>query len=293
MIQAATLCIKKELGFLLLGGRNIMEKDFKQLTKSSTSAEIKQYFNAILKLSKAREEFPVNLDEVWLLVYGRKADAVEALQRDFMEGVDFQVLRQIPQNPNGGRPTNEYRLSVSCLEYFIARKVRPVFEVYRQVFHKTAKQVESKDPMAMNANTLYNLRMKAVAWTAKMLNLSEESKLRMIQAVTEPLGLPSPDYVTSKGAMHSATYLLKQRGNPINIISFNGRMLANGYLEEKERPSKSKGTSRFKCLTKKGLTYGENEVCPKNVLETQPHYYDDKFDELLGKLSITIKTNEE
>lgn len=258
----------------------------KELTKTSTNAEIKQYFNAILKLSKASEEFPVNLDEVWLLVYGRKADAVEALQRDFMEGVDFQVLRQNPQNPNGGRPINEYRLSVSCLEYFIARKVRPVFEVYRQVFHKTAKQIETKDPMAMNANTLYNLRMKAVAWTAKMLNLSDESKLRMIQAVTEPLGLPSPNYVASKGAMHSATYLLKQRGNPITIISFNGRMIANGYLEEKERPSKSKGTSRFKCLTPKGLTYGENEVCPKNVLETQPHYYDDKFDELLGKLGV-------
>lgn len=265
----------------------------KELTKTSTSTEIKQYFNAILKLSKASEEFPVNLDEVWLLVYGRKADAVEALQRDFMEGVDFQVLRQNPQNPNGGRPTNEYRLSVSCLEYFIARKVRPVFEVYRQVFHKTAKQIETKDPMAMNANTLYNLRMKAVAWTAKMLNLSEESKLRMIQAVTEPLGLPSPDYVTSKGALHSATYLLKQRGNPINIISFNGRMLANGYLEEKERPSKSKGTSRFKCLTEKGLTYGENEVCPKNALETQPHYFDNKFDELLGKLGVIIKETEE
>lgn len=26
-------------------------------------------------------------------------------------------------------------LSVSCLEYFIARKVRSVFEVYRSVFH--------------------------------------------------------------------------------------------------------------------------------------------------------------
>lgn len=29
-------------------------------------------------------------------------------------------------------------LSIPCLEFFIARKVRPVFEVYRQVFHKVA-----------------------------------------------------------------------------------------------------------------------------------------------------------
>ena len=30
-------------------------------------------------------------------------------------------------------------LSVPCLEFFIARKVRPVFEVYRKVFHNVAK----------------------------------------------------------------------------------------------------------------------------------------------------------
>lgn len=119
-----------------------MEKDLKHLSKSSTSTEIKQYFNAILTLSKASEEFPVNLDEVWPLVYGKKSDAVEALQRDFMESVDYQVLRQNPQNLKGGRPAAEYHLSVPCLEFFIARKVRPVFEVYRQVFHKTAKQIE-------------------------------------------------------------------------------------------------------------------------------------------------------
>lgn len=70
-----------------------------QLTKSSSSEEIKMYFNAILKLAKASEKYPVNLDEVWMLVYGRKSDATDALQRDFVENDDYQVLRQNPQNP--------------------------------------------------------------------------------------------------------------------------------------------------------------------------------------------------
>ena len=69
------------------------------LSKESSESEIKRYFNAVLKLSQADNEFPINLDEVWPLVYGRKADAVEALQKDFMNGVDYQVLRQNPQNP--------------------------------------------------------------------------------------------------------------------------------------------------------------------------------------------------
>lgn len=110
------------------------------LSKESSESEIKRYFNAVLELSKSNNEFPINLDEVWMLVYGRKSDAAEALQRDFIENVDYKVLRQNPQNSNGGRPSIEYRLSVSCMEFFIARKVRPVFEVYRQVFHKTTAQ---------------------------------------------------------------------------------------------------------------------------------------------------------
>lgn len=110
------------------------------LSKESSEDEIKHYFKAILELSKLDGRFPVNLDEVWPLVYSRKSDAVEALQRNFVENEDFQVLRRNPQNSQGSRPSNEYLLSVSCLEYFIVKKVRPVFEVYRQVFHKVAKQ---------------------------------------------------------------------------------------------------------------------------------------------------------
>lgn len=123
----------------------------KQLTKQSSEAEIKAYFCAVLNLSESDEEFPVNLDDVWPLVYSRKDKAVRALQSNdlFIKGIDYQVLPQngenspaIPQNggkPKEGRPVDIYMLSVPCLEFFIARKVRPVFEVYRQVFHKVAE----------------------------------------------------------------------------------------------------------------------------------------------------------
>ena len=78
-----------------------------QLTKQSSDSEIKRYFTAVLKLAKSREQFPVNLEEVWPLVYGKKSDAVQALQRDFIEDVDYQVLRQNPQTlMEGGRSMN-------------------------------------------------------------------------------------------------------------------------------------------------------------------------------------------
>lgn len=116
-----------------------------KLTKQSTEPEIKLYFEGVLELSRGNEEFPVNLDDVWPLVFGRKQEAVRALKNDkyFFEGIDYQPLRKNAQRADNGQFNGAdkviYMLSVPCLEFFIARKVRPVFEVYRKVFHKVAE----------------------------------------------------------------------------------------------------------------------------------------------------------
>lgn len=250
------------------------------LSKESSENEIKRYFSAVLELSQSDNEYPINLDEVWMLVYGRKSDAVEALQRDFMEDVDYQVLRKNPQNPNGGKPINEYKLTVSCMEFFIARKVRPVFEVYRQVFHKTAKYA--------GKFAEENVRDKiAVAdWLAGFLHLNECSKLALAKTIAEPLGLPVPDYAPSKGVLRSAGDLLRKHGCKISAQVFNKLMMKCGYMVERTRNSSNGGIKKFKTITGKGLEYGENQVCPNNPRSTQPLYFEDKFGELLVCIGV-------
>ncbi|SEA81197.1 Phage antirepressor protein YoqD, KilAC domain [Prevotella sp. tc2-28] len=111
------------------------------LTKGSTESDIRRYFEGVLQLSKSSEEFPVNLDEVWPLVYGQKGDAVGALKKKFEEGIDYKavpIALEDAKAKKGGQNKMDYYLTTSCLEYFIARKVRPVFEVYRAVFHRVA-----------------------------------------------------------------------------------------------------------------------------------------------------------
>lgn len=112
------------------------------LKKSSSSEDIKSYFMAILSLSKSGSEFPVNLDEVWPLVYARKDNAVRELVANFIQGIDYQLLREDAEQKRGGGNKISYYLSISCLEYFIARKVRSVFEVYRAVFHKVVQELQ-------------------------------------------------------------------------------------------------------------------------------------------------------
>lgn len=152
------------------------------LSLKSTNDEIRKYFIAVLNLSKSNEKYPVNLDDVWMLVYGRKQEAVRALTSEiFIQDIDYQLLRQNAQNPKGGRPTIEYHLSVSCLEYFIARKVRPVFDVYREVFHKV-NEIAPKVAKSSAADKRKIARLeKELEQTKEMLKWTRWSERREIE----------------------------------------------------------------------------------------------------------------
>ena len=118
----------------------------------------------------------------------------------------------------------------------------------------------------------------------ELLNLSEASTLSLMQKVADPLGLPTPDYVQSKGILKSARDLLKARNTGISSQAFNKLAIKEGFLVEKTRPSTSGKVKTFKMITDKGKEYGENQVSPNNPKETQPTWFEEKFDALLNIL---------
>lgn len=251
------------------------------LSKESSESEIKRYFNAVLKLSQADNEFPINLDEVWPLVFPRKDHAVRSLKEDFIEGIDYQTLpkngEQNVENGWGGNNRIDYFLTVPCMEFFIARKVRPVFEVYRKVFHHVANHANHKSLTA----TKVRASLEWVKGVSEMLNLNDSSKLMLLGQVAQPLGLPVPDYTPSHGTLRPATELLKAHGIKMSAQDFNKLLAEKGYLATLTRKSSGGKEKRFKSITAKGLSYGENQVSPHNPRETQPLWYEDKFAELL------------
>lgn len=120
----------------------------------------------------------------------------------------------------------------------------------------------------------------------KLFHSSDASTAAYFNKGITQFGLPPIDYVPSKGVKFSATDLLRKFNRSESIYKFNKRMLELGYLEEKTRVSRksSNGLKKFKAITEKGLEFGENMVNPNNELETQPHYYESKFGELLSIL---------
>jgi phage antirepressor YoqD-like protein len=93
--------------------------------------KLRHYFDTVFAAEDSGEEFAVNLEHIWRIGYSRKDVAVRALLGQFAEGIDFQVSRIIAENPEGGRPAEQYRLTTSCAEYLAVRANREVFDVYR------------------------------------------------------------------------------------------------------------------------------------------------------------------
>lgn len=145
------------------------------LTKESVPSDIERYFRGVLALDQQDKVFSVNLDDVWQLVYSERGKAVRALKDAFIENVDFISLAQNgKQSKQGGSNKIDYYLTSACLEYFVARKVRPVFEVYRRVFHHVAAQVQQPQP-SLQEQVQINLTF--ADWAIKTLNLNDASSM--------------------------------------------------------------------------------------------------------------------
>lgn len=141
----------------------------------SDDLSIRSYFEKVLNLSKLGDKFPVNLDDVWPLVYSAKEKAVRALvsSDQFMQGIDYEILATNGENTTVGRPVNVYMISISCMEYFIARKVRSVFNVYRDVFHKVINKIPSSYSEALR---MYADEVEARERAEKEAKLALEAK---------------------------------------------------------------------------------------------------------------------
>lgn len=103
------------------------------LSAQSSSNEIKSYFNSALTLTKSGEKFPVDLDDVWPACYTRKCDAIKELteSNQFYEKKDYKIIHS--RKKKDGVCQEKYKLSLTCLEYLIARKVPKIFNIYTEI----------------------------------------------------------------------------------------------------------------------------------------------------------------
>lgn len=259
------------------------------LSKDSSPSEIERYFRGVLELDQQDKVFSVFLDDVWMLAYSRKDAAVRALKVNFMENVDFIVIHQDVENSKDGRPIDNYYLTSACLEYFVARKVRPVFEVYRRVFHHVANNIQQQSA-SLNEQIQANLTF--ADWTIKTLNLNDASKIAWAKKISDKFGLAAelPSVVnagTANPVLHAASDLLKERNVGISAQAFNRMLELNGVVRKATRPGRFGKTHKWFVINPDYDRFGQNQQDPKYQQQTQARWYDNLFDELLGIVGIS------
>ena len=128
----------------------------------------------------------------------------------------------------------------------------------------------------------------------RLLNPAPSSRVMMLAKIAEQNGLDAqflPAYAVDAAANSSdgssmptkaLTALLREHGVGMSAALFNERLAGAGLLARLTRRNGKGETVGFWSVTSAGLEYGKNLTSPASPRETQPHWYVERFPELLN-----------
>lgn len=225
-------------------------------------------------------------------------------QYGFVENQDYQVFHKIMENPKGGRPLDEYALSIDMAKelsmversergkqarrYFIACE-----DKLKEVAAKGYVTTSTAKPKQVNAS---KKRVEAIfTWVeglSTMFNLSNAAKFKVLEKEAELLSLPMPDGVRSEGAVERVGKLLKEHNvmngdKPMRSKDFNDILVEKGYMRTLERTKSDGSIEKYRNLVGRGLIFGINDWNKySHSPKTEPYFFIDKFPELLKELGL-------
>ena len=137
--------------------------------------------------------------------------------------------------------------------------------------------------------------LRGIAFIADTLRISDSGKLGMFTKYCQenaPRLLPAlPAYAidapivagtTLSASSEETAPITKIVAGITSAAKANQALHRAGLLEQKTRLSRSGEEKRYWCVTELGLEYGKNVTHPNSPLETQPHWYVSKADEIVA-----------
>ena len=212
----------------------------------------------------------------------------------FEEGIDFVMVAQKRATNNLKNPVTtviDHAISIDMAKEISMIQRTEKGKQARLYFiecEKIAKNKPNSITVTENA-AIANEYMKLLKTSAETLHMNESSILYISKKIYKDCNIPTtylPDYTTSKGILKSATELLRKYNIQISTRKFNKIMIDKGLLREVERKSTKDNTKIKKFKNLVNTEFGENQVNLNNPKETQPMYYEEKFEELLKRLEI-------
>lgn len=257
--------------------RDALAKQTPGYVEQAPAVEASTGFNLVIaqQLIDSDDEFPVNFEDAWQwLGYSRKDKALDTLKSYFEFGLDFSTMRG--KSPTGGRPSDSYSLTVSCLKEFgmIAKTaqgklIRKYFiECERIAKEAIAKpQPQQKEPQQPKIGSSIEATIAAINPLRMLLTtvpdtLVEGFLLNQLQA-RHPELKPEIDAAHSLLAatnpipqiLLTPTAIGQRLGISARVV--NAILIANGY--QTKNPSKGKTEPAY-LPTEKGKEFSSNTI---------------------------------
>lgn len=190
-----------------------------------------------------------------------------------IEWVGFNIMLN-------GNETQDFALSIKFAKKLSMMAKTEKGEQARDYFIACEEQVSSNQYSLPKLQDLTEAKIIAAKFTMQSLNMNDASKIPLLKAINEPLGLPVPDYVDSKGVLLSISQIVE--GTGISAQKANKILAERGVLIKHIRKT-SKGKEKpFWVIADEYSNWGENKVHPQNQDEVQTKWYEHKREEVLG-----------
>lgn len=219
---------------------------------------------------------------------------ISAAGRKFQSAACAAIVEQLRRLP---KPTSA-PASVEIVLFPPDNRISPSFHL--KVIRTFDMVTSAPEKLSGQAADKMQAGVILLDFMRRELNLSNSSVLGACQKLQEAVGLPNlaPRYAIDAPAdapdgssrpTLSLSALLKLYGIRLTANQAYHQMAKLGIVEQRERYSRTaiNNIKKFWSLTAKGCMFGKNITSPANPRETQPHFFESRFPELL-KLLDTV-----
>lgn len=209
--------------------------------------------NYILGLIEKSDQFLIDFDEAWQWVeYSRKDSAKRLLEKNFTEGVDYEIRISVEVRPQGGFSNSEIiKMSVDCFEQFClmagtpkGKEIRLHFiecrRKYIKMLEERSQQVPQLTPIQLIAQIATQMAdQEKRQMEQEALILKQQNQLNNLldiqrQAEEELTALPCSDQAApQKTTRIKINNLVRNYAQRTNLP--HGKVWSKLYLEFRDR----------------------------------------------------------
>jgi len=220
-----------------------------------------------------------------------KRDIAAMLKELKLDVLSFECIYLDGQN----REQVEYMLDRDHTDCLLTGYSAPMRMKVIRRWRELEKQQGAREQVVLNGTKVVG-ELAIMECFTRLLKPAPSSQILMLATIAANNGLESsflPGYAidaapdsTGGSSMptKSATALLKDNGIRYAPAAFNRALEVRGFLKQLQRKNSKQEMVDFWCVTEKGMAYGKNLTNPQSPRETQPHWYVDRFLDLVSQV---------